>query len=397
MRNPVSRPGADRPRMAIVHPGLSAGGGSQACAVWLAMAATPDFRVTLISSSEIDLERLDWFYGTGLKDREIATLSVPPAKWARGFDALRGFRLERYCREHASDYDVLVSAYNVMDFGKPGVQLIADLSFDDRLRRKFDAAPPGFKRIFYRGSVFRSAYMALGTLLAGRSRARWEENLTISNSHWTRAVLERELSVGSEVIYPPVASRFPDVPWSTREDGFLVVGRIEPEKRLESVLSILAGVRARGFDVHLHILGTARDRSYSRDIEAQCRDLGSWAVMEGLLGGEEKKAFIAAHKYGISGRSHEPFGIAVAEMVHAGCVVWVPDGGGQVEVIRNRALIFDSEEEAAEKIATVLGSVRAQEELSRKLMSRAPEFSEARFMEETRRLLDRWLSGSLPL
>jgi glycosyltransferase involved in cell wall biosynthesis len=391
-----SRPGLDKPRIAIIHPGLSVGGGSQACAVWLAMAAAPDFRVTLISSSEIDLERLDWYYGTGLAGREIATVTVPPAKWSEGFDALRGFRLERYCRKHSSGYDILVSTYNTMDFGKPGVQFIADLSFHDGLRRKFDAGPPGFKGIFYRRSMFRSVYMVLSRLLAGRSRAGWERNLTVSNSQWTRGVLERELSIGSEVIYPPVGGRFPDTPWPDREEGFLVLGRIEAEKRLESVLFILNKVRARGFDVHLHILGTSRDRSYSRDIETLCRDLGSWAVMEGLKGGEDKKSFIAAHKYGISGRSHEPFGIAVAEMIHAGCLVWVPGGGGQVEVVRNRALIFDSEDEAAEKIATVLGNVRKQEELRRELKGRTPEFSEDRFMEETRRLLGRWLVGSPP-
>ena len=391
-----SRLGLDRPRMAIIHPDLSVGGGSQSCAVWLAMAAASDFRMTLISSSEIDLEQLDWFYGTGLAGREIATLRVPPARWSEGFDALRGFRLERYCRKHSSDYDVLVSAYNTMDFGKPGVQFIADLSFDDGLRRKFDASPPGFKRVFYRRSMFRSAYMALSRLLAGRSRAGWESNLTISNSKWTRDVLERELSVESEIIYPPVAGRFPDTPWPAREEGFLVLGRIEAEKRLESVLSILNKVRAGGFDIHLHILGTSRDKSYSRDIEALCRDLGSWAVMEGLKGGGDKKSFIAAHKYGISGRSHEPFGIAVAEMINAGCLVWVPGGGGQVEIVRNRALIFNSEDEAAEKIAMVLGNVRMQEELRRELKGRAPEFSEDRFMEETRRLLGRGLVGSPP-
>jgi glycosyltransferase involved in cell wall biosynthesis len=380
-----------RPRLAVIHPDLTVSGGSQAPAVWLAGAAVGGFRITLISSSEINLERLDRFYGTRLAGQDIATVTVPPAGWAKRVDALRGFRLERYCRKKARDFDILVSAYNVMDFAKRGIQFIADFSFDDGLRRAFDAGPLGLQRFLYARSPLRSIFLRLAARLAGRREEGWKRNITIANSSWTRNVLKRELGLESHVIYPPATGLFPDVPWTEKEDGFVVLGRIEPEKRLERILSILGRVRAAGFDVHVHILGTSGNQAYIRSMESLCRDLGPWAVMEGLVEGKDKCAMIARHKYGLSGRAFEPFGIAVAEMAKAGCLVWVPRGGGQAEIVGLPELIFANDDDAVGKIVRMLAEAGLQEDARRRLRAQSARFSESRFVDEVRDLLTAFL------
>ncbi len=371
-----------KPKLAIIHPNLNVGGGSQARAVWLATASIPDFETTLISGSEIDLDRLDRFYGTALKGSEIRIETVPPAFWARHSAAFGSIRLERYCRANSGRYDIMASAYNIMDFGGKGIQFIADLSFDDGLRRMFDPAPEGPKRFLYGKSPLRALYLLSARLLAGRTEKGWRNNLTIANSFWTKEILKTELNLDSSVIYPPTAGLFPDIPWKEREDGFVVLGRIEPEKRLERILSILGRIRALGVDIHLHILGTSGNERYIRTMENLCRDLGPWATLAGLVEGEEKRALIAQHKYGISGREFEPFGIAVAEMVKAGCLVWVPQGGGQTEIVGLQELIFGDDDEAARKIARVLDDPHLQNRLRRELMVQGRQFSESRFVTE---------------
>ena len=60
-----------------------------------------------------------------------------PSLFKKRFDALRGFRLSRFCRRNSSEFDLMISPYNTMDFRKKVIQCIADFSFDYRLRRAF--------------------------------------------------------------------------------------------------------------------------------------------------------------------------------------------------------------------------------------------------------------------
>ncbi|MBP1770473.1 MAG: glycosyl transferase group 1, partial [Candidatus Aminicenantes bacterium] len=133
-----------RPRVAVVHPMLVPGGGSEAGAMWTVQALRDDHEVTLITMGRPDLAALDRSCGTSLDGTGIAvrSLAVPPGLRTR-FDALRGGRLARWCRRNARGYDVMISAYNAMDFGVPGIQMIADFSFDDDLRRELHAPPGG--------------------------------------------------------------------------------------------------------------------------------------------------------------------------------------------------------------------------------------------------------------
>jgi glycosyltransferase involved in cell wall biosynthesis len=382
----------DRPRVAIFHPELCLGGGSQARALWLAMALRDDHRVELISMGPIDLDRLNRFYGTRLGRSEIGTISIKtPRPLVGRFDALRSYGLGRWARANAHRYDLMISTYNVMDFGRPGIQFIADFSFDDNLRRRFDSGSPGLKSLGYRKSVGRSAYLWLGRFLARQTRLGWKRNLTVANSAWSSGVVSRAYGLSCEVIYPPVGGTFPPHSWEERECGFVALGRVRPEKRLERIVSILSRVRARGFNVHLHIIGGLDESSYARRIGRLGRENADWVFLEGLKGGKEKEDFLAGHRFGVSGRQSEPFGIAVAEMVKAGCLVWVPNGGGQTEIVEHPGLTYSDDDDAAAKIVAVLESEKAQESLRRHLRVRAQAFSPERFMRESRALVAEFL------
>jgi glycosyltransferase involved in cell wall biosynthesis len=371
-----------KPRIAVVHPQLVPGGGSEACAMWTLQALQASARLTLITTGRPDLQAMNRNYGTTVEPDKLdgRYLPVPPGTRTR-FDALRGFRLARYCRRHARDFDVMISAYNVMDFGVPGIQRIDDFSFDDALRRELYAAGGAADGVFYKASAWRSLYLGLASVLAGRTGNGWKKNRTAANSEWTRDLLRERFGVASEVIYPPVVGGFPIFPWGEREDGFVVIGRLVPEKGLRLVVEILAEVRKEK-PVHLHILGRRGRAAFARELEETCRRNGDWVHLEGEMYGQEKAAFIAKHKYGISGCRNEAFGIATAEMVQAGSLVWVPDGGGQKEIVAHPGLVYSGRDHAVSLIQAALGEPAVEAGLRRHLDGRAGLFSSSRFVGE---------------
>jgi len=370
-------------KIALIHPQFKEGGGAEAPALWMVEALKKDHDVTLISMGHINLDRLNECYGTHLNRAELRTVEIPIPKLLKNrFDALRSFRLARISKQRASEFDLMISSYNVMDFGRKGIQYISDFSFDDRLRRALDTKPRGFQAVLYRKSPFRWLYLKLGKILAGASKNGWKHNLTIANSDWSGKVLREVYGIEARTIYPPVVGKFPRIPWENKECGFVCIGRLVPEKGIDRIIDILKKVRERGRDIHLHFLGRSDDSDYAKKIRRLCEENSDWAFMEGTLFSEKKTEFIAQHKYGISGRENEPFGIAVAELVKGGSLVWVPASGGQTEIVDHPALIYKNTEDAANKIEKVLGSETLQNELQIHMAKQSEIFSEQTFMKE---------------
>lgn len=382
-------------RTAVFHPHFTPGGGSEAKAAWTAEAARAFGPVTMISNNPLDLRTIDQVYGTRLASGGIETLCLPPRPGLlKKFDALSGFRLGRWALAEGDRYDVMISTYNPMDFGRPGIQFLADVSFDDELRRRYHPKAGKLAGLAYSRSCLRSVYLGLGRKLSGETEDGWKMNMTVANSAWTKERYEGKLGIRAEVVYPPVPGPGTVRSWADRGDGFVIMARIVPEKGIETAFRVLAKVRAAGYDVHLHILGRADDPSYMRKVGELCRENGVWARYEGLVVGGEKEAFLSRHRFGFSACRGEAFGVSVAEMIKAGMIVWVPDGGGQVEVVGHHPdLVYRSEEEAAAKIMAVLGDGNRMMRLAEYLDRRSGDFSTGRFVSEVRALITRFLEG----
>jgi len=239
----------------------------------------------------------------------------------------------------------------------------------------------------------RSVYIWFGKRLASQSEDGWRENWTFANSDWSRAVLERRFGLKCGVIYPPIQDAVAGPDWREKETGFVVLARMSREKRVEKAVEILAEVRRSGVDVHLHILGREDNKLYTREIRELCEKHADWAHYEGFVGGEGKMEFLSRHRYGLSACWNEAFGIAVAEMVKAGSIVWVPNGGGQVEIVGHEDLIYESVNDAARKILRVLGDEERQSALLHHLSGKAELYSSGRFMSETRRVVGEFMES----
>ena len=354
-----------RAKVAIVHPGLGSGG-SEAAALWSIEALKNDYDVTFISLDGIDLERLNAYYGTALAAGDFSLRRAPLPLGLRNtkkFDGLKGRFLLRYVQRIASEFDLLISCYGPMDFGKRGVQMIADFSFVDEWRLELHPTFQTRKTWFYGDTLVRRIYLALCDRIAVIRPEAWKQNITLANSAWSADRLLKKYEITSQVVYPPVILDIPQIPATTRDRGFICLGRVSPEKCVHSVIEILRKVRERGHNVHLHLLGGIDNSDYGQKVRALAGQFPEWVFLEGWVQGDRKKALLAGHRFGINACPNEAFGIAVAEMVLAGCVVFVPNGGGQVEIVNHPSLIYDNDADAVDKIDAVLKDAAVEDSL----------------------------------
>lgn len=123
----------------------------------------------------------------------------------------------------------------------------------------------------------------------------------------------------------------------------------------------------------------------------------SWVFLNENLSREELMALVSKHRYGIHGMPDEHFGVAVAEMVKAGCIVFVPHRGGQVEIAgKDERLVYGGEDEAVSKIVRIMNNPEEQTSLRSYLGSRKELFSAERFMNQIREIV-RQFQGTAPV
>jgi glycosyltransferase involved in cell wall biosynthesis len=211
----------------------------------------------------------------------------------------------------------------------------------------------------------------------------------LANSQWTAGILARERGIAARVLYPPVFDPGTGLPWAERQNTFLCLGRFHGSKRFELVIDILARAREHVRDLRLHIVGSNVDREYASRLRARASRHPDWITVDEDLPQAELRALMAHSRYGIHAMVDEHFGMAVAEMARAGCVVFVHDSGGQVEAIGGLPeLRWGTEDEAVARIRAVAADRERQTALSARLRSHAERFSTGRFVQEFREIVD---------
>ncbi|MGB7539025.1 MAG: glycosyltransferase, partial [Anaerolineales bacterium] len=292
-----------------------------------------------------------------------------------------------YYRRNNQEFDLGIAAFNEMDLGKAGIQYINVPLFGhgNEVARKL---------LKYPTSVSRTLYQRLCEWATGYSDNRMKRNFTLADSKWAGELVKRAYGLESQVLYPPVILCPPDIPWDGRENGFICSGRITPEKRIETVIEIIRLVRERGFDIHLHILGGFADPEYGNKIKNYCDVFQSWITMEGIVSRSDLALLLARHRYGIHGSISEAFGISVAEMICAGCIPFVPAGGGPAEIVGQDArLVYGNVSEAVEKIIKIIAKKESGLKISSTLKEKSKKFSADRFKSELLGIVDDFLNN----
>lgn len=380
------------PRVLLVHPSLEPTGGASGVAVWALQALASVYRVTVLSWAPVVPQAIDGFFGTTLERLHFETRLVP-ASWRAAMARVpvpaalwRSSLLMRCARGLAGDFDVVVGTHNECDYGRRAIQYVHYPTYL-RPRPKVDF------RWYHGSGPLLNAYYRLADAVAGFNEERMRDNITLANSDWTAARIRISLGVEARTVYPPVVAVRDPQPWAERHRGFLAVGRLTPEKEYPRIMRILARVRETHPDITLTIVGVTDPRSrYAASLREQAAALGPWIRILQNVPRATIDALMASHRYGIHGMIEEHFGMAPAEMVRAGMIVWVPNGGGQVEIVGDEPLLrYDNEEAAADVISRVLASPAEEARLREWLAARATQFSEERFVHEIRTVVGAFL------
>jgi glycosyltransferase involved in cell wall biosynthesis len=371
-----------RPRLLFVQPSLQPPGGGNGVAAWMLQALKDEYEITVYTWWPVDVERINRFWGTSIRPDDFRATRVPT--WLRRIvDApplplamLRTAVMINSVRRRSAEYDLAITANNEADFGSVGVQYV---------HYPWNMFPrPAVDLRWYHFGFLLAPYYRLCVALSGFSADSMRRNITLVNSDWTGRQAWTRYRIASRTVYPPVTMVASPLGWDARVPEFVAIGRIAPEKELERVIDVMTAVRAQVPAVRLHVVGTTDQTRYYRRIVRRIRAAGNWIQLHEDLSRSELDALIGRVRYGIHGMREEHFGMAPAEMVRAGCIVWVPAGGGQVEIVGDARLTYGSIEEGVAKITRTLGDADEQARLRAHLATRASLFSTERFMQQVR-------------
>jgi glycosyltransferase involved in cell wall biosynthesis len=376
----------------LVQPTLTPNGGGEGVCVWILEALKQDYDLSLLTWEAPSFEALNAFFGTSLRASEVRVHLAHPWLPRRLGRARVARRLKHWAllaeARRRREVDLLIAADEESDLGGRGIQY---LHFPRLQPLRPDGASAGGPVLPLLFAVYRRA-IARAT---GFSVARMRRNVTVVNSDWTGREVHRLHGIETTTIHPPAVGPFPPVAWSDRADGFVAVGRLVPEKRLELIIDIVRAVRATRPEVSLHLVGgAASDPGYEARIVGHARAAGAWVHLHRDLSRVELARLLGRYRYGLHAMADEHFGMAVAEMVAAGMIPFVPRGGGQVEIVRDERLLWTTPDDAVTKILAVLASPAEQASLATGLTARAEALGPERFAREFRELVRRTIGPS---
>jgi glycosyltransferase involved in cell wall biosynthesis len=364
--------------------GLAPTGGGAGVGAWMLEALRHDHDVTVLTERPPELVEVDRAFGTRLAEGGFAVEVAPaPAFPILPLALWRQHHLFRAARNRAGRYDVVISNENETWLGRRCIQYV-------HFPWGYQPRPPiemsWYHRVPGALALYRGAACAYSGFRADLART----NLTLANSAWTAARLRDWYGIEDAlVVPPPIVGTGAPPPWSQRRSGFVMLGRMSREKRIETVVEVLARVRAAGEPVTLELVGFPGAGSYQERLRSSLA-AESWITRHEALPRSAVSSLLLANRYGIHAMVDEHFGMAVAEMVRAGCVVFAHASGGPQEILIDPRVLFHDEQDAAVKILATLRSDAQQRELGRHLAARAEAYSAERFCATLRSLVAAW-------
>lgn len=348
------------------------GGGAEAVCVWTLYALKDKFDIDLIvTEKNVTIYKINQFYETNFSDHDFNIINI--------FFPIKGYLLgnhlvQGYFKNNSKKYDFAISTNNEMDFGKKGIQYI---HYPILEKKKKNILKKLYKKFVFSLSKYQFKSM--------------QNNLTLTNSLWTKRQIKRIYNLESKVLYPSLVDKFPLINREEKQEGFVCIGRITPVKELEKVIEILSEVKKIFPGITLDIIGYIEDKKYFKKINNIVNKKSDWIKIMTNLSRSEIKNSMIKFKYGIHGMKNEHFGIVILEMIKAGIIPFVANDGGQVEIVDNGNLIYRDEEDAVKKIEKVLENNLLQKEILIKLQEQDNKFSKEVFIKQIKEIVNNFI------
>jgi glycosyltransferase involved in cell wall biosynthesis len=283
--------------------------------------------------------------------------------------------VKRLAKRH--HFDVYFSTINEFSFPTRGIQYI-------HFPRAYPARPALDYRWFHRLPGVLPLYRSGCAWIGRTTPASLRRNLTLVNSQYIASLFEACHKIKPRIVFPPVPGQFTVLPWAEKKPQIVCLGRIFPGKDVPKVVEIVRQLRGLGHDLRLLIIGSWNcSRGYRRRLAPVLTQHHDWITLVQDISRQEVVRLLEESRYGIHGMIGEHFGMAVAEMQRAGCIVFVPDLGGPVEIVGHESrVIYGSVADAVRKMDTVLRHPGLQTELYQHALRQREVFTTERFVRE---------------
>jgi glycosyltransferase involved in cell wall biosynthesis len=96
---------------------------------------------------------------------------------------------------------------------------------------------------------------------------------------------------------------------------------------------------------------------------------------------EVKEEVLGSSRFYLHAKQFEHFGIALVEALALGCIPFVHNSGGQVEIVTPEILRYTSGDELPEKVAQLCSSASARQEIYRNLSAKLASLQPNGFVE----------------
>ncbi len=265
-------------KIAILFPAFFSGG-AEFITAWMLKSLKDKYQVSLLTLSEVDISQLNHQFGTALIKEEIDVRVIYPGisfisnPQRYSLMTIRQHLLAYYYRKNCREFDLSIAAFNEMDLGKPGIQYIHVPLFghgNEIARQVFH----------YPTSPARTLYQRACEVLTGYSNARMKRNITLTNSQWTANLVKKSYGIEAQILSPLVVLKPAKIPWGERENGFILSGRLSPDKNIETAIEIIRKVRQKEPDAHLHILSSGYDLSCRKKILDLIDQNSQWLFLQ---------------------------------------------------------------------------------------------------------------------
>jgi len=219
----------------------------------------------------------------------------------------------------------------------------------------------------------------------------------ISNSKFTKKVIDKEFRVNSVVVYPPVDIKV--IKPKRKENVILFIGRFSQltqaknqemliqafkkllEKDVEDWELVLAGGSEVGADSYIKTL-----RKSAKDLPIRIMESPAFSQIKELYG--KSRIFWSASGYGVDEKKNpekvEHFGISVVEAMSAKCVPVVYAAGGHKETVKDgvNGFLYTSIEELVGVTKTLIDDPKKLNKTAVSALSSSKKYGYDRFEKE---------------
>jgi len=364
--------------VAILHPSLNSGGGSERVCLDIIDALKRDgYNVSLCTFEKTDWTTVERYYGKFTKpDKEIVGRKF---LWDFTYGKMVNFSLLSLKIYKSSDI-IIISSTSPNVFG-----ILNTYPYS------------GKKFVFYinmipfisQGNMWRFYYTPY-ILIQKKRLSRINKGSILVNSSFAAKIIEGTFGVNPTVIYPPVDIK--NFYFSKKQDLIVSVGRFSPFKRFEVLIKSLMNIDEGKCVIMGSVAKNAIKESviYVRKLRKMINELKLQNRINLLINCpfDILRDTLSKAKLFVNCTLFEPFGIGIIEGMASGCVPIVHRSGGAYADIIDRdkyGFSFKDANELADKISLLLKNDDLCKEYSKEAIKRSKFFNREKFKK---RILD---------